>query len=522
MIQLILPFSIGLLGAVSIAFVIAYLNLRGRTKIANIEGDEMVQDATLNAESRLKTLEADLKDEADDALAHLEMELTKSRAALEDREDILSQKQKSLDDALEPVRRKLQSREDTFKNFENTLNAKSQRVKDLVERERQIKTKMYDVVKGLVQVPIETLQAQVEAQLKQEAKSGGVRQAEMIEQNAEVQAERDAKRVLAIVLNRFARPYCAERGISNVHFENEAVRNKIFGPQNELKAFIEKTCGVDVVFNFDYNNAAVMGFDPVRRELGRLVLDGLSRDRTVDENRVLYHYDKCKKQLFKKILNDGNRIAKELSIKDFHESIRSMLGALRYRYSYSQNQYFHVGEVGWLCGLMSAELGLVVERGRRSGVLHDIGKAMDHSKEGGHAVIGAEFIQAHNEKPDVVHAVKAHHFDETPSSDLAYLTIAADAISGARPGARRSTADSYSQKMADLEKIGSSFPEVNGTYVLSAGRELRLFVDSRDCDDQRALELSKQVAARIEDECNYPGTIKVTVVRQIQAVEYAQ
>ncbi len=285
---------------------------------------------------------------------------------------------------------------------------------------------------------------------------------------------------------------------------------------------IEKLCGIDIVVNEEYQSASVMGFDPVRRELGRLLLESLVKQRNLDEARIEELHKRIKADLFKKILQDGNKVANELRLSGMHESIRSMLGALRYRYSFAQNQYFHVAEVGWLCGLMSAELGLPIADGRRAGVYHDIGKAMDHAKEGGHAVIGAEFIEQHGEPAHIVHAVKAHHYDEQPSSDLAFLTIAADAISGARPGARRSTIDSYTQKMADLEKIGSSFEGVTATYILSAGREVRVMVDGARIDDHKALKLSKEIAQRIEEECNYPGLIKVTVVRETHAVEFAR
>lgn len=362
------------------------------------------------------------------------------------------------------------------------------------------------------------LKEQVRTQLEQEAKHAGVRIGQEIEQNVQVQAEREARRILSLALNRFARPYCPERGIGNVQFPNPETKTRIL----EWQKIIEKVCGIDIVVNDEYQSASVMGFDPVRRELGRLLLEALTKQRQIDENRIQELHRKIKAELFKKILVDGNRVAAELRLNGMHESIRSMLGALRYRYSFAQNQYFHVAEVGWLCGLLSAELGLKVTDGRRAGVLHDIGKAMDHAKEGGHAVIGAEFIEQHGEAAHIVHAVKAHHYDEPPSSDLAFLTIAADAISGARPGARRSTVDSYTQKMADLEKIGSSFNGVSATYILSAGREVRVVVDGHKIDDHKALTLSKEIAQKIEEECNYPGLIKVTVVRETQAVEYAR
>jgi ribonuclease Y len=192
-----------------------------------------------------------------------------------------------------------------------------------------------------------------------------------------------------------------------------------------------------------------------------------------------------------------------------------MMGALRYRYSFAQNQHFHCQEVGWLCGLLGVELGVSLLPARRAGMLHDIGKAMDHSKEGGHAVIGADFIEKHGEQASVVHAVKAHHYDVTPDQPLDFLVIAADALSGARPGARRSTVDSYNQKVLTLEKIGNSFKGVKETYIMSAGREVRVIVNSQKIDDEKALELSKKIAGKIEEECSYPGLIKVTVVRQV-------
>lgn len=522
MTTLIAPFILGFFVALFLGFLIAYLNLRGRLRIAEIEAEELVRDAELAAELEIKTAQENAGSYHDETLEELEAEALKAQERFEAAESRLEQRLASFEANLGRQRRKLQSREDILKNSQRQQKNKSEFVQKLVDQQKRLSKSLREALQKKVDVPEDALKEEVTQSLKLEAKNAGTKKAQWIEQSAEVQAEREAKRILSLVLNRFARPYCPERGIQSVHFANEIQREKIFGAKSTLKSYIEKVCGVDIVFHSEYSNAAVMGFDPVRRELGRIVLETLTREKEINEKVIDQIVDRSKKQLFKKILKDGNKIAQELGIRGFHESIRSMLGALRYRYSYSQNQYFHVAEVGWLCGLMSAELGLDVDKGRRAGVLHDIGKAMDHSKEGGHAVIGAEFIQEHGESPDVVHAVRAHHFDEQPSTDLAYLTIAADAISGARPGARRSTVDSYTQKMADLEKIGNSFPEVQATYILSAGREVRLFVDSHHVDDQKALDLSKKVAQKIEDECNYPGMIKVTVVRQTQAVEYAQ
>ncbi|MCB0422634.1 MAG: HDIG domain-containing protein, partial [Bdellovibrionales bacterium] len=281
-------------------------------------------------------------------------------------------------------------------------------------------------------------------------------------------------------------------------------------------------CGVDLIFDEKNMTLSVSGFDPVRRELARASMEKMMHDKDLNPQRIESLIEKTKKDLFKKIRKSGETFAKELHLENMSPEIKNTMGALMYRYSFSQNQYFHCTEVGYLCGMLSSELGLSLKDGRRAGGLHDIGKSMDHSIDGGHAVIGADFIEKHGEAEHIVHAVRAHHFDETPSTELAYLVIAADAISGARPGARRSTANTYMQKMEDLEVAASSFQEVIDTLILSAGREVRVHVDGEKVKDLEAMHLSKKIAQKIERDCSYPGTIKVTVVRKTQAVEYAK
>jgi ribonuclease Y len=234
-------------------------------------------------------------------------------------------------------------------------------------------------------------------------------------------------------------------------------------------------------------------------------------------------FEKTKSDVLRKVESDGNRIAAELGQKDLHIEIKKMLGTLRYRYSFAQNQHFHVAEVGWLCGLLASEVRAVeVSAARRAGLLHDVGKAMDHSIDGGHAVIGADFINKHGEKEHIVHAVRAHHYEEQPSTDLAFLVIAADAMSGARPGARRSTVTVYNQKIEALSSIGDGFPGVTKTLVFNAGREVRIVVDSRRVSDEQSLKLCRQIADKIEEECQYPGQIKVVVVRESHAEAMAK
>jgi len=513
-----LLFILGLALSFGIGFLTFLSVQRAKLRAAEFEANDLIQDAKSEADSQAEHQ----KELAEELRAEMFERVKKDHDRLEQKneqfEERIQDRQAAFQEQVSTREQLLRRKESVWQSRRSKLEREQSRVANIRTRWDSKHADYLNALKNQSKADETALKEQARLQLEQEAKHAGVRIGQEIEQNAQVQAEREARRILSLALNRFARPYCSERGIGNIQFPNPETKARVL----EWQKVIEKVCGIDIVVNEEYQSASVMGFDPVRRELGRLLLEALVKQRQIDENRIQDMHQKIKAELFKKILVDGNRVAAELRINGMHESIRSMLGALRYRYSFAQNQYFHVAEVGWLCGLLSAELGLNVSDGRRSGVLHDIGKAMDHAKEGGHAVIGAEFIEQHGEAPQIVHAVKSHHYDEAPSSDLAFLTIAADAISGARPGARRSTVDSYTQKMADLEKIGSSFDGVNATYILSAGREVRVVVDGHKIDDHKALTLSKEIAQKIEEECNYPGLIKVTVLRETHAVEYAR
>ena len=333
--------------------------------------------------------------------------------------------------------------------------------------------------------------------------------------------QKDSSFYLNMILNRFDRIYCPERGIGTVSFKTDEKLKRLIGPEKIYLNKIEKECGVDILINREELQASIFGIDPVRRELGRITLKRLSKKNKIDIKIIQKTVKQSKKDLFAKIRQDGQNICKRLRLKNVDPEVQNMMGALRYRYSFAQNQYFHCEEVGWLCGLLNAELSLPIKSAQRSGMFHDIGKAMDHAIEGNHAVIGADFLSKYKEKGEILHAVRAHHHDETPSTALAYLVITADAISGSRPGARRFTEDSYNQKMANLERIINSFENIEDAYIMSAGREMRVIVNNKKTTDQDALSLSKKIARKIEKECSYPGLIKVTVVRHSEKVATA-
>ncbi len=401
-------------------------------------------------------------------------------------------------------------------------NTKYSGLQKTLESSSEIKNKYIENLCQKLATTLSQYKPMLHTELIETEKARMSKHIQSVEEETHTHLEKTAKRILGSALHRFQRPYCPERGIHNINFPSDVSMTRTLGANDEYIPLVESLIGVDLTPVREKLFLNVSAFDPVRRELTRKVFEKMVRDKRLDKAKVERIVQQAKKSLFKKVRSDGNALAKELHLRDLHPEIKNLMGSLRYRYSFSQNQYYHCGEVGWLCGLLSSEMGLNIYTGRRAGMLHDLGKSMDHSIDGGHAVIGADFIDKHGEEPHIVHAVRAHHYDETPNSDLAFLVIASDAMSGARPGARRSTAENYFHKMNELERIGNSFKGVHQTFILSAGREIRVMVDARRFDDYKALDLSKQLAEKIEEELTYPGQIRVTVVRETQAIQYAK
>ncbi len=506
-------------------FIIVFMSYLVRKNIlreARSEAEELIGLAQQNSDELLAEKELEFEEFKHELELKSEKEIhdkTKSiehlKIAIDDERAVINSKLNVIHNKINQHKQKLTKAKSHYDKQVDFLRA----IKDKYNAQKATYIQQLKDVVGDEYADIKTNLA---TKIMNESKSKQVKLAQEFEEDVERNSERTAKKVLDIALNRFIRPYCAERGIQYVSLKNEKTKDKVFGPDKANLQIIEKECGVDLIYKEEMNSLSVSGFDPARRELARASLEKIVTERHVDEKRIKSIIHNTKKSLFKKIKVDGTKLFKSLNLKGVDSKIVNMMGALRYRYSYAQNQYFHCSEVGFLCGLLSAELGMSVQNGRRAGVLHDIGKAMDHSIDGGHAVIGADFIEKNGEESQIVHAVRAHHYDVQPEDPLCYLVIAADALSGARPGARRSTADAYMQKMGQLEEIGNSFKEVIDTFIMSAGREVRVQVDSRRVDDLQAVSLSKSVAKKIEEQCNYPGLIKVTVVRKIVASEVAK
>lgn len=511
-------FSLGFALVMFLAFIVGSLR-RAQIKI---EASRIIEEATEKAREVEEACQKKAAEYSETMKKRHERENKRTEQRVEQISAKIQDRERRLDERVRAKEKEVSAHQSEVDIFDNQVQSIERRVEQKRQKRHSLLTEFRKRLVEKTEISQEDVIKSLQSRALDEKKVSITKELQTQDEEWQIKAESEAKKLLSLAINRFVRPYCSERGIGYLNFDSEEQKSRVLGPNQENLRLVEKLCGVDLAYDEQNNAVNVYGFDPVRRELGRATVDKMMKERQLDAKRIEQIVDKNKKDLFQRILNDGQRIANELKIEGLHPEVKNMMGALRYRYSFTQNQYFHCAEVGFLCGLLAAEIGVPLKEARRAGLLHDIGKAMDHSIEGGHAVIGADFIKQHGEAELIVHAVRAHHFDEQPDSELAYLVIAADAISGARPGARRSTVATYTQKIQDLQTIARGFQGVIDTHVLSAGREVRVYVDGRQVDDTKALDLSRDIAHKIEQEMQYPGQIRVTVVRETQAVEYAR
>ena len=515
-------FLIGLTLGLILTIIWDYLEKRVLLRKTKIEANHILQIAQEKAEDHFETQKKGYSLINEKKLNLFEREKKAFQFSLQEFQFKIESKRNQL--KMERAEKNHQ-----IKKWRENIVAFKKEGESLLEQKKELKSKAQAYIASKIKqlekkfsIDTKRLKEELKLEFKEKWINQVKKQIEKEEKHNKQNLQKDSFFQLNNILNRFDRPYCPERGIGAVSFKNTQDLESLIGENNIFLNELEKECGVDIVVDKQELLASVFGIDPVRRELGRMSLQKLSsRRKKIDSYVIKRTVKMCKKILFSKIRFDGARICKKLGLKKVVAEVQDMMGALRYRYSFAQNQYFHCEEVGWLCGLLNTELSLPIKPAQRAGMFHDIGKAMDHSIEGNHAVIGAEFLSKYDESKEVLHAVRAHHHDEAPSTPLAYLVIVADAISGSRPGARRFTEDSYNQKMASLEKIIDSFENIEDAYIMNAGREMRVIVNHHKVSDQLALELSQLIARKIEKECSYPGLIKVTVVRHSEAVAIA-
>ncbi|MFZ4713997.1 MAG: ribonuclease Y [Bacteriovoracaceae bacterium] len=448
----------------------------------------------------------------------LENEFKSRQQAIVEQERSAAKKEVTLEQRLEQTKKELEK----VTAKEADLDLKTKKVEEDIAKYKRVHEELENKLAVVSGYTKEQAKNELIEAIKEEAKVEAAQLVRRIEEEANEDAEKRAKRIVGIAIQRFAGEYVAERTISSIELAGDEIKGRLIGREGRNIRAFEQICGVDLIIDDTPGIVTISSFNVIRKEIARMTLERLIADGRIHPAKIEEFHDKSKVELEARLRDLGEKAQMEIGVHGIHPEILKLVGALNYRTSYTQNQYQHALEAAFLAGNMAAELGLNVKQARRAGLLHDIGKVLDASAEGSHAVIGADFAKKYGESPDVVHAIRSHHDDEKPESVLAHIVTAADALSGARPGARKAMMESYITRLSDIEAIVNSFEGVSKSYAISAGREIRVIVENDKVSDDQTVMLSRDIARKIEDEMSYPGTIKVTVIRETRAVGVAK
>ena len=483
---------------------------------------EFSQKIIEDAQKEARTLKKETAIQAKDSLYQMKQEFERETKEIKlqatAQEKRLFQKEEHLEKKLEQIEKreiKLGEKEKTLSQQEADLKIKSAEYDDLIKEQ----VARLESISGFSS---EEAKKQLIAHMEEEAKYDAAKLIRQIETETRSTADHKAQEILALAVKRYAGDYVAERTVSVVALPSEEMKGRIIGREGRNIRAIEAATGIDLIVDDTPEAVILSGFNPIRREVARISIERLIEDGRIHPARIEEIVNKVTKEIDLAIKEEGEQAAFDLGVHGMNRELIKLLGRLKYRSSYAQNVLTHSIEVGFLCGVMAAELGVNVKLAKRAGLLHDIGKAIDHEVEGSHSLIGADVAKKYGENPQIVHAIAAHHEEIPPDTILSVLVQAADTLSGARPGARREMLESYVKRLDDLENIATSFQGVNQSYAIQAGREIRIMVDSDKINDDHAHLLCRDIAKKIEKELSYPGQIKVIVIRETRSIEYAK
>jgi len=497
-----------------ICIAVSYL----QKKSARFRVDAMVRQAREEAERITKEADTKARDELYRMREEFEEETRDAKNELRQQERRLAKREDTLDHKTDLLNRK----ERYTENLERELAAKQKTVTD---REAELAQVVEQEMSSLHQISglnkdeaTQMLLKRLEQELEHEAAEYVSRSVERTKE----EADRKAKEILATAIQRCAVEHTAESVVSTIDLPNDEMKGRIIGREGRNIRAFEKATGIDVIVDDTPGVVVISGFDSVRREMARRAMEKLVQDGRIHPARIEEVVEKSKKELDESILEAGKQAALDTDVHGLHPKEIELLGRLRYRTSYGQNVLQHSIDVAHLCGIMAGELGLNIQRAKRIGLLHDIGKAVDQEVEGGHPEIGADLARRYEEPAEVVNAIAAHHEGQDPLSLYAILVQAADAVSASRPGARRETLEKYIKRLEKLEEVANSFPGVETAYAIQAGREVRVIVRPDKIDEKDMAKMGRDIAKEIEHELNYPGEIRVTLIRESRVVEYAR
>lgn len=498
-----------------VGFLLGYLLRRfvAEAKIRSAEeaARRILEDARKEAEAKKREAILEARDEAYRIKREAEREIREQRAEIQRLERRIVQREESLDRKAEALER----RERALAQKEQEV-AKAREEVEALRREHRLELER---IAGLTSEQAkEQLLREIEAEVRHEASQ----LIKKIEEQARAEADHLAKEIIALAIQRCAADHTAEVTVSVVPLPNEDMKGRIIGREGRNIRTLETLTGVDLIIDDTPEAVTISSFDPIRREIAKITLEKLIADGRIHPARIEEMVEKAQRELETRIREEGERAAFEAGVHGLHPEEIKLLGRLRFRYSYGQNLLQHSVEVALLAGLMASHLGANVALAKRAGLLHDIGKALTHEVEGSHSAIGMDLAKRYHEPPEVLNAIAYHHGEEEAKCIEAILVAAADAISASRPGARKETVEMYLKRLENLERLASSFDGVEKAYAIQAGREVRVIVRPQEVDDSGAVLLARQIAKKIEEELEYPGQIKVTVLRETRVVEYAK
>jgi len=492
----------------------------GETRLESAEktAEKIIAEATKKAEILEKEAQLQAKDTLYQTKAEFDKEMADRRGELQKLEKRLLQREENIDkkvDILDAKELEINKKEKALTEKETWVTEQDKKYEALLSQEKARLEKIANITS-------EEAKKLLVERMENEARHDAAKKIKAIEDELKDQAAKKAKEIISLAVQRYAGEYVMEKTVSLVNLPNEEMKGRIIGREGRNIRALEAATGVDLIIDDTPEAVIISGFNPVRREVARTALERLISDGRIHPARIEEIVGKVEQEIEAGIKEAGEQAALDVGVHGLHPEMIKLIGKLKYRTSFAQNIYQHSLEVAFLCGIMASELNLDVKQAKRVGLLHDIGKAVDHEIEGAHAAIGADLAKKYGESEDVVNALAAHHDEADPNNIWAVLIQAADALSGARPGARREMLETYVKRLEDLEKIANSFSGVEKSYAIQAGREVRIIVHNEEISDESALMLSQDIARKIEKELNYPGQIKVTVIRETRAVEYAK
>jgi ribonucrease Y len=505
------------------AAFLAWASMRRRSEVATglaaqNEAERILEDAKAKTQLLIKEAELKAKDVAVGARAEAEKEIRERRREFTALETKLESREETLEKRVEAFERRetdINRRDANVRNREKAISDKEAEHQALIDEAR---TRL-EAVAGLTREEAKrTLIDEMVGQARQES----ARHIRVVEEEAREEADRRAKRIVSIAIERLAGEFVAERTVSVLALPNDEMKGRIIGREGRNIRAIEAATGVDIIIDDTPEAVVISCHNPIRREIARVAMERLISDGRIHPGRIEEVVRRAEQEVEESIKEAGQRALVEVGVHSVHPELSKLLGMLKYRYSYAQNVLMHSIEAAFICGAMAAELGLNEKQARRAALLHDIGKALTHEVEGSHALIGAELARKYGESAKIVNAIAAHHEEVKAETILAPLVDAADALSGARPGARREVLESYVKRLEDLETIAKSFKGVDKCFAVQAGREMRLIVEPTQVSDEDATMLAREVARKIEADMTYPGQIRVTVIRETRSTELAR